>query len=138
MTKKLTVEEKIAKILEYCKEAKDKAKYCKNTVVFTIELESTERTETEVCSWGSKYKKTEVYPRGSKYTNDFTTVDMLRYALKEAVIEAQQESEYFNNWFTVRVWIKTFLSYKFIFGYKLIDEEALNDYEITFKGGVEV
>ena len=28
--------------------------------------------------------------------------------------------------------------YKFIFGYKLIDEEAINDYEITFKGGVEI
>ena len=99
---------------------------------FTIELESTERTEIEVCSRGSKYKKTEVYLRESKYTNIITTVEMLHYALKEAGIEAQQESEHFNNWFTVRVWIKTFL------GDKLIDEEVVNDYEITFKRGVEI
>lgn len=132
MTKKLTAEEKIRKILEYCKYAIEIANNRGHNVFFTIELESTERTDTEVCSRGSKYKKTEVYLRGSKYTNIFTTVDMLRYALKEAVIEAQQESEHFNNRFTIRVWIKTFL------GDTLIDEEAIDDYEITFKEGVEL
>lgn len=131
MTKKLTAEEKIAKTIEYCKYSKQIAKNCGYTVFFTIELESTERTETEVCLQGSKYTKTEVYPRGSKYTNIFTTVDMLRYALIEAAIEARQESEYSNNWFRVRVWIKTFL------GHKLIDEEVVNDYEIIFRRGVE-
>lgn len=132
MTKKLTAEEKIAMTIEYCKYSKEIANNFGHTVFFTIELENTERTETEVCLPRSKYKKTEVYPRGSKYTDVFTTVDMLWYTLKEAVIEAQQESEHFNNWFTVRVWIKTFL------GHKLIDEEVVNDYEITFKGGVEI
>lgn len=132
MTKKLTAENKIAKIIEYCKYLKEIANNCGHNLFFTIELESTERTEIEVCSRGSKYKKTEVYLRGSKYTNIITTVEMLHYALKEAGIEAQQESEHFNNWFTVRVWIKTFL------GDKLIDEEVVNDYEITFKRGVEI
>lgn len=132
MTKKLTLEDKVREIVDYCKYAIEIANNRGHNVFFTIELESTERTETEVCSRGSKYKKTEVYLRGSKYTNIFTTVDMLRYALKEAVIEAQQESEHFNNWFTVRVWIKTFL------GDKLIDEEVVNDYEIYFERGVEI
>ena len=132
MTKKLTAEEKIAKTIECCKYLKEIANNCGHTVFFTIELESTERTETEVCLQGSKYIKAEVYPRGSKYTNIFTTGDMLRYELIEAAIEARQKSVYCNNLFTVRLWIKTFL------GHKLIDEEVVNDYEITFRDGVEV
>ena len=117
----VTGEEKIAKTIEYYKREKEIAKYCSFTLFSTIELKNTGgQTETEVCL------------RGSRYTNYYASVDMLRYALKEAVIEAQQESEHFNNWFTVRVWIKTYL------GDKLIDEEALNDYEITFRRGVEI
>ena len=121
MTNKLGLEEKIHKTLEYCKEAKDKAKYCKNTVVFKIECEIT-GGETE----------TEVSLRGSKCTHYFTNIEMLLYVLKAILKEAQWESRYFNNLFAVRVWIKTFLS-----GIA-IDEEAINDYEITFKGGVEI
>lgn len=121
MTKKLTAEEKIAKTLEYCEKAIDKAIHCQHTVRFRIELENTEwKTETGV------------YQAGSKYSRDFINVGMLYYALKITIEEAQLRSKFFDNLFMVRVWIKTF------FGGRLIDEEVLSDYEITFRGGVEV
>lgn len=121
MTKKLTAEEKIRKILKYCKKVKDKAKYCKDTVGFKIECEIT-GGETE----------TEVSLRGSKYTHCFAKIGMLLYALKAILKDVQRESRYFNNLFAVRVWIKTFHSSG------LVDEEAINKYEITFRGGVEL
>lgn len=121
MTKKLTAEEKIAKTLEYCEKAIDKAIHCQHTVRFRIELENTEwKTET-----GAN-------PRVSKYSRDFINVGALYYALKITIEEAQLRSEFFDNLFMVRVWIKTFRSGR------LIDEEVLNDYEITFRGGVEI
>lgn len=121
MTKKLTAEEKIARAIKYCKKMKDKAKHCKDTVGFKIECEIT-GGETE----------TEVSLRGSKYTHCFAKTGMLLYALKAIVKDVQWESRYFNNLFAVRVWIKTFHRGG------LVDEEAINDYEITFKGGVEI
>jgi hypothetical protein len=121
MTKKLTAEEKIRKIVDYCKEAKGRARDCEYSVFFIIELENTEgQTETGVCS------------RGSQYTGYYASVNAVNRALKEAVKEAQWKSKCFNNLFTARVWIKTY------FGSRLVDEEIANDYEITFKGGVEV
>lgn len=121
MAKKLTAKEKIAKTINYCDYSKQKAKDSGYTVLFTIELEYTDgETETEVCI------------AGSKYSNYFATVELLHYVLKEAVRVAQEESKYFNNLFTARVWIKTF------FGGRSIDEEVVNDYEITFARGVEL
>lgn len=121
MTKKLTAKEKIKKIVEYCEKAKDRARDCEYSVFFIIELENTEgQTETEVCSGGSQY------------TGYYTSVGALPRLLKDAVKEAQWKSQHFSNLFTVKVWIKTFL------GGRLVDEEAINDYEITFKGGVEI
>lgn len=119
MTKKLTA--KIKKIVEYCEKAKDRARDCEYSVFFIIELENTEgQTEIGVCL------------EGSQYTGYYSSVGALPRVLKDAVKEAQLKSEKFSNMFIARVWIKTF------FGGRLIDEEVLSDYEITFKGGVEV
>lgn len=121
MAKKLTAKEKIKKIVEYCGKAKDKAEYCEYSVFFIIELENTEgQTETGVCLGGSQY------------TGYYSSVGALPRVLKDAVKEAQWKSKHFSNLFIARVWIKTF------FGGRLIDEEVLSDYEITFKGGVEL
>ncbi len=121
MTKKLTAEEKIAKTIKCCEKAIDKAIYGQHTVRFRVELEITGgQTETEVSL------------RGSKYSRDFINVGALYYALKITIEEAQLRSKFFDNLFMVRVWIKTSLDGV------LIDEEVLNDYEITFKGGVEI
>lgn len=121
MAKKLTAEEKIAKTLEYCEKAIDKAIHCQHTVRFIIELENTEgQIETEVCSGGSQY------------TGYYTSVGALPRVLKDAVKEAQLRSTFFDDLFTVRVWIKTFHSGGWV------DAEPVNDYEINFERGVEV
>lgn len=121
MTKKLTVEDKIAKAIEYCKYSKEKAldNWC--VVCFQVEIENA-RAETE----------TEVVPCFSKYSNYVVTTEKLHSILPNALLMAHQDSKDSGYLSTVRVWIKT---YKYGF---LVDKEVLNDYEITFKGGVEI
>lgn len=118
MAKKLTAEEKIAKTIEYCKYSKEKAldNWC--VVRFQVEIENTDG-ETE----------TEQQAAGSEYTESTADISFLHILICDSVLKAYHNSRAFNNLSSVRVWIK-----KYKYGF-LVDKEAINDYEITFKGG---
>lgn len=121
MAKKLTLEEKIHKILEYCDYVKDLARNNSCTVFFQVKIENAvEEVETE--------RET----AGSEYTVSAMNTSFLHNLINNAVKKAYQNSIDFSCLYTVKVWITTFKHGN------LVDEEPVEDYEINFENGIEV
>ena len=115
MASKLTLAEKIAKIVDYCTLEKECA-FDDEKVVFKVELETT-TTETGLTN---------------AYTNEIEDIASLTQSLESVARRAQDETKYFDDVWTVRAWV---IVYKKDI---LIDEFAVNDYEINFEKGVEM
>ena len=115
MAKKLTLKDKIAKIVDYCALEKECA-FDDKKVVFKVEIETT-ASETGLIN---------------ACTNEIEDITSLIQSLKIAARTAQDETKYVEEVWTVRVWV---------FVYKkdiLIDEFPVDDYEINFERGVEI
>ena len=113
MLNKLTVEDKINKILEYCEYTKQLAINAGHNVRYLVEIENAVRLiETE------------------QQCVDNTT---LHSAIYQAVIDARLHSLNYNCLSSVKVYIKTYNS-----ECKLINVDPIDEYEIYFENGIEV
>ena len=125
MLNKLTVEDKINKILEYCEYTNQLATDAGHWVDYLVEIENTyAETETE------DQHAVRIYRRRIGYTINNST---LLYYICQAVLDAQQHSQNYNCLSSVNVCIRTYNS-----ECELIDEEPIDEYEINFENGIEV
>ena len=115
MAKKLTLEDKIAKIVDYCALEKECA-FDDEKVAFKVELETT-ANETGVTN---------------AYTNEIEDITSLIQSLESVARRAQDETKYVEEVWTVRAWV---IVYKKDIP---IDKFAVDDYEINFENGIEV
>lgn len=122
MTKSLTLEDKINKILEYCKYTKQLATDAGHNVRYLVEIENT----VEI---GTEQQRTVGIQTG--YTADTRT--FLHSAINQAVIDARWHSQNYNCLSSVKVCIRTYNS-----ECELIDEDPIDEYEINFENGIEV
>lgn len=125
MTKSLTLEEKIDKILEYCKYTKQLATDEGHKAHYIFEIENTYgETETE------EQHAVRIYRRRIGYIADNRT--FFRY-IWQTVLDAQQHSFIYNCLSSVKVYIETLDKDGVI-----VDEEPIDDYEINFERGDEI
>lgn len=125
MTKLLTLEEKINKILEYCEYTSQLATDSGHKVRYIVEIENTGgEIETE------EQHAVRIYRRHIGYIADNRT--LFRYIL-QTVLVAQQHSFICNCLSSVKVYIETHDKDGVI-----VDEEPIDDYEINFERGVEI
>ena len=123
MTKLLSLEEKINKILEYCEYTKQLATDAGHKVRYLVEFENTgEEIETEQQCVESKQ---------IDYTGDNRM--FLHCVICQAVLDAQQYSEIHNCLSSVKVCIVTHGKDGVIF-----DREPIDDYEINFERGIAI
>lgn len=122
MTKKLTTEEKIKKIVDYCCAIKDSNTVVENKTFFKIYYDAEP----------NKYNFTKLTFRTTGITVGITDIDIFKSMLRFLVnyMRAISEEEYTLT--SVCCVIETEKNDE------VIDVEELNDYEITFKGGVEI
>lgn len=125
MTKLLTLEEKIDKILEYCEYTKQLATDTGHKVRYIVEIENTGGViKTE------KQHAVRIYRRHIDYIADNRTFFCYIW---RTVLVAQQHSFIYNCLSSVKVYIETHDKDGVI-----IDEEPIDDYEINFEKGVEI
>ena len=115
MAKKLTLKDKIAKIVDYCALEKECA-FDDEKVIFKVEFETT-ANETGLTN---------------AYTNEIEDITSLIQSLESAARIAQDETKYTEEVWTVRAWV---IVYKKDI---LIDKFAVDDFEINFERGVEI
>lgn len=122
MTKKLTAEEKIRKIVDYCCAIKDSNTVVGNKTFFKIYYDAEP----------NKYNFTKLTSRTAGITVGITDIDIFMSMLRFLVnyMRAISKEEYTLT--SVCCVIETEKNDE------VIDVEELNDYEITFKGGVEI
>ena len=125
MTKLLTLEDKINKILEYCEYTKQLATDAGHKVHYIVEIENTYgETETE------EQHAERIYRRHIGYIADSRT---LFHYIWQTVLDAQQHSFIYNCLSSVKVYIETHDKDGVI-----VDDEPVDDYEIDFERGDEI
>lgn len=124
MTKLLTLEEKIDKILKYCEYTNQLATDTGHKVHYIIEVENTYETETEERHAGR------IYRRHIGYIADNRT---FFHYIWQTVLDAQQHSFIYNCLSSVKVYIETHDK-----DGAIVDVEPVDAYEINFERGDEI
>lgn len=119
----MTIREKINKIFEYCEYTKQLAVNSGNEVRYLVEIENTYgETETDQQCAESKH---------IGYGGD--SITFLYRTICQSIMKAQQYSWNPHCLTSVKVWIETYNS-----KCELIDEDPIDEYEISFENGTEV
>ena len=123
MLNKLTAEDKINKILEYCEYSKRIATNTGHKVRYIVEIENTDgEIEAEQQCAESK-----------QIGHTAGTRTYLHCLICQAVLDAQQYSQIHNCLSSVKVYIETHDKDGVI-----VDDEPVDDYEIDFERGDEI